>query len=150
MLDISVDEPVSVFIESELNELPERRAKEIALLSADLDNQYQIAKQKQSATISAQKSGLLSGNEHLKRELSQKQAEISRLSHEIDRKSREIETMSEQIKKDTVAIRWMIAWRVFWGIICTAGFVIVVFFLIIKFIFKVIDFFVGSHDNDDD
>ncbi len=149
LLDISVDAPGTTLLDRKLIEYPVTRKRELESLRAELENAYQKALVEKDITLKTQESRVrheINSVESGKRNLKNS---ISSLSEEIVDLEARIGTLSEQIKNDGRAIMWMNVWRVIWGILCTAGIIIVGLFIVVGFFIKVIGFFMSDSRSED-
>lgn len=149
MLDISVDAPECAILKRKIIEYPERLKRELDILSADLDEKYAKVVEEQNSLLAQHKERLYSIKQNIDRDISGKKGSILSMSEQIDQLNSDIESLTISIKKDVRAIRWMNFWRVIWGILCTAGIVVVGFLIVAGFIFKIIGIFMSSSRNDD-
>ncbi len=125
MLDISVDAPECAILNRKIIEYPERRKRELDILSADLDREYLKKVEEQKSLLAQHKERLDSIKQNIDSDIRDKEISNLSMSEQIDQLNSDIESLTISVKKDIRAIRWMNFWRVIWGILCTAGILIV-------------------------
>lgn len=149
LLDLSVDAPETILLDRKIIEYPVTRRRELESLRTEVENAYHKALVEKDITLKTQESKVkyeINSVESNKRNLKNS---ISSLTKEIEYLTAQIDTFSEQIKKDVRAIRWMNVWRVIWGILCTAGIIIVGLFIVVGFFIKLIGFFMPDSRSED-
>lgn len=149
MLDIPLAIPASSALDEEIKRYPETRRLELERLSAELERKYLVAEQQHKSRLQDEESKLRSAKAKSNGAKGHLQNNIRQARENIEVMQDEIVRYTAQIKNDSRAIGWMITWRIFWGILCTAGILIVGVFLLVGFILKVIGFFMPDSKDDD-
>lgn len=137
-LGLTTDAPRSVIINRKIYEYPNRRKKELEDLNADLERKYKEAESSALAIIEQSQNELNELKSRLSSNRSGTEYSINSVNEEIRLYTSDIDQYSTQIKKDVKAIRLMNTWRVVWGLLCTAGIVIVGVVIVVGFIFNVV------------
>lgn len=149
LLNISLKEPGIATLEREIQEFPKKREQELSRLKDELDEKYNETVADNNYRLSEKRTKLASLKSGHTTEKNLKKGSILTISENITRMKSEMESMQVQLRKDTIAIRWLNAWRVFWGIIATALLFVVIIYYIFRGVLWFVSLFIPG-DKDDD